>query len=61
MRKEWINEFIVDRHYISFGMSVEYGAFLPKWNTFQRILQIHLFIVHIQLGYLIEKKNNYEI
>ncbi len=56
MNKHWINKILIDKHWISLGIAIRNGKdLLYGYRTYQRILEIHLFLLHIRLGYLVEK------
>ncbi len=58
MTKQYIKKLLIDKNWISLGITFRNGKdLLHGWNVYQRILEIHLFIIHIRLGYLIKKED----
>lgn len=55
MNKHWINKILIDKHWISLGIAIRNGEDFYRYRTYQRILEIHLFLLHIRFGYLVEK------
>ena len=58
MNKHWINKILIDKDWISLGIGIRNEEDFYRYRTYQRILEIHLFLLHIRLGYLIEKVEN---